>query len=81
MFGMRTGVALPINHQHHAHVPSSRTDEYATKVCDHTSSVRCVMQSSAQKSGHISTSRLNALLRFHLKPINLVIFQEPHNDS
>ena len=36
--------------------------------------IRCDIQSSAQKSGHISTSRLNALLRFHLKPINLVIF-------
>jgi len=43
--------------------------------------VQSDIQSSAQKSGHISTSRLNALLRFHLKPINLVVFQEPHNDS
>jgi hypothetical protein len=33
------------------------------------------------KNGRISTSRLNALLRLHLKPINVVIFHGPHNDS
>ncbi len=39
-----------------------------------------VVQNSAQKTGHISTSRLNTLLCLHLKPINLIIFKVSHND-
>ena len=40
----------------------------------------CVFQGSAQETGRISTPRLNASRHFHLEPINLVIFQGPHND-
>ena len=40
----------------------------------------CAIQNSAQKTGHISTPRLNTLLCLHLEPINLVIFKVSHND-
>jgi len=34
-------------------------------------------RSSGQASRPISTGKLNALLRLHIPPINLVIYQEP----
>ncbi len=47
----------------------------------HFKKIVCDKQNSMQETGHISTSRLNTLLCLHLKPINLVISKESHNDS
>ncbi len=38
----------------------------------------CAAHDSAQKTGHISTPWLNALLRVHLEPINVVVCYESH---
>ena len=63
--------------------PNTRSVQYTkyakvNKKCERND---CATQSSARETGHISTPRLNALRRFHLEPINLVISEESHNDS
>ena len=86
---MRTGVALPINHQRFGYVFKGATLEQGRTLENEYASLRfslqtqcrnCAIQNSAQKTGHISTSRLNTLLCLHLKPINLIIFNVSHND-
>ena len=75
---MRTGVSPPTKHQHHGHVFRVHDkNEYAKAL----QALDCVIQSSVRETGRISTPRLNALQRFHLEPINLVISEGPHNDS
>ncbi len=37
-------------------------------------------EKSSQVIGPIRTDTLNRLLRFHVQPINLVFFQESHNE-
>ena len=56
---------------------------YKTRIGieDYVQTNDCATQISARETGHISTPRLHASRRFHLEPINLVIFEEPHNDS
>ena len=75
VFGMRTGVTLPPNHQNRAFKFSYDTNECKKKECMLRYATPTI--SFQEFCRGISTPRLNTLLRFHLVPINLVISHDP----
>jgi len=73
VFGMRTGVPPPTKHQHEElERGSSEKSENNECLAYATPTTPCVSPDRG-----ISTPRLNALLRFHLVPINVVISHGP----
>ena len=71
MFGMGTGVAPPASPPGIGWQSNTLTLE-----CSQASSTMYECK-RGQAARPISTARLNALRRLHLRPINLVIFQGP----